>query len=227
MNNGDYTTNFFPEGNQILQPQKMKTCGQAFNATQHDKDNRNGRPISAAFVEFINLGQTLVFLDDNIPIRPAGGYYSIKNPCFNAKWKFYAINNPPTPDSKFVFAGNKLIIVVHYNHDSLARLVAPDVATSGAGGNVTLDLINTTVGQFGDLTTANFAIPVNAVSWSIRNVGGAAPNTITYNGIPLAVGGYRERLQRMDGVYRFIYPQIDVVTNGSQVEYYYETNPLI
>lgn len=204
-----------------LAPVKMKDCGKEFITLHERNNNFQGQPIRGAFAEFINVGQTLVWLNRAIPIMPGGGYWSVKNPCFNAIFSFHTVNDPPSTNSKVVMSGNNLVIIIHKNPDSEA-LLSQLPGNAAAGGGTPTELAVT---ANNDTVTADFTIPADTARVSIRNVGGLSPATAQVNGNDLLVGGEIRSRRFGDGVNIFTPPEYEVVTNGSAIEYYYETIP--
>ncbi len=89
--------------------------------SHHVKDNDRGKPIVGTFVEFVNCGQTVVWIDNAVPIMP-GGYYTRKNPCYNVRWQFGALASAPSAKSFYIQAGNNLKILIHKTKDAFADL---------------------------------------------------------------------------------------------------------
>ncbi len=120
----DTFNEFFQEadvspGPSLLYP--MDNDRDGLDISHHVKDNDRGKPIYGTFVEFVNCGQTVVWIDNAVPIMP-GGYYTRKNPCYNVRWQFGALAVAPSAKSFYIQTGNNLKILVHKTKDAFADL---------------------------------------------------------------------------------------------------------
>jgi hypothetical protein len=225
----DGFTKHHPEREAVSLPVGMRPCGEGFRVIHERKNEHDGKPIKGAFVEFINVGQTMVWLNSGIPIPPDGGYYSLANPCFDATWVFYPVADPPRVNGKSVQEGNNLIVIVHKNKGSVADLKRPGGTSSAGGGGAALT--DVTPETDGGYTDADFSITAGKTEVEVNNVGGISPKPITIavgaNSFTVPVGQSFRRKSRTDGANRYLLPAINVVTNGSHVYYNFDTNPLL
>jgi hypothetical protein len=193
------------------------------------KQDESNFMVNANIVLFINRGQSYVLIDDQVLLAP-GGYHYERNVCHDYDWYFITNPDPPAANPPLVYEGNHLSIRLGNASDPHA---AVEMFTSNVGGATAAT--GTGIGAPTDVeivptaatTTADFTIAAGKVYVKIRNVGGLSPANITINGDTVTPGGFIERQITWDGVHRYTLPEYDVVTNGSTVEYYFETNPLI
>ena len=182
--------------------------------------------VSANIILFVNRGQNHVLLDDQILIGP-GGHHKETNVCHDYKWRFIENTAPPSVNKPLVYNGNHLSIRIGNAPPGTDMDIYTDnqgAAILSSGNDAPTDI---TLTATNDTIDTDFTVPALSVYVKIRNVGGLAPAVITVNGNEVTPGGIFERQLFWDGVNRYLLPAYDVVTNGSLVEFYYETIPLI
>lgn len=170
----------YPEQYAALPPRQQGPRGIRPDMWHERKDRLgNGKPITGAYVEFINVGQTLVWLNEHIPIMPAGGYYAEANPFFDAVWEFNTLGSPPPLNGKICQAGNHLIIILHKNPGSAAQLWQPANVGSLSIGYTAPASSFVSFSQSAGIIN----IPAGVTSFSILNRGGISPTGLcTVNG---------------------------------------------
>lgn len=221
----DTFNDYYPEGGMSpgpSEPYPHDNNRDGLVISDHRADNQRGKPIFGSFVEFINCGSTVVWLDESIPIMP-GGYYSCKNPCYDVSWAFDALSSPPTPKSKYIQSGNRLKIRIHKTRDAYAYLSQglADIST----GNITVNTsppVATNLVAVNDTIATDLNLPAAIIRGKIKNLGGDSPANITVNGQELAPGDEYELGAFYAGDKLYLPPAYNVVANGSLWSYYYE-----
>lgn len=230
----------FPQYSELVElnpPRKMPNADRDYKGiivrTEVKDSMGEGVAIEGSFVEFINVGQTGVWLNNSVPILPGGGYYVMANPYFQATWEFYTVNAPPAVDGKTVQAGNQLKIRI-YKKSKLTAFSTGFVDLKQPAANVSIGSVNITPPTAGALTddqgytTTVPTIPANPLRVFIKNVGTAVPGgggaiaDIVVNGDNIAVGQERLFEAILDPVTQiFKYPSVTVV-NASGAGIYFE-----
>ena len=174
---------------------------------------------------FMNQGQTLCWIDEQIPLEP-GGIMIERNLCRDYSFQFFPMLVPPAVNKPLVFAGNRLAIRKYVN----SPFVDVDYIKNPGTVNATVSsapFISEPVVEFEQEVNTNFSIPAGQLTVEIYNAGyegsDFSPTLPTVNGSPLSVGKPIKFFVIQDTVNNKLKtsPAYTVVANNHKIWYKY------
>jgi hypothetical protein len=190
------------------------------------KENRESLKIQADCILFVNRGQNILLIDEQVVLMP-GGFFKERNVVNDYAWRFITNPTPPVADGVLVVSGNHVVVRI-LNGDGQSD-VNSDIDFMNPAkidtGDITVETappVPTAMVAVNDTITTDLGLPAGIIRGKIKNLGGELSANITVNGQELAPGDEYPLGAFYAGNILYLPPAYNVVANGSQWSYYYE-----
>ncbi len=190
------------------------------------KQNSESLKIQADCILFLNRGQNVMLIDEQVVLEP-GGYFKERNVINDYSWRFITNATPPVADGTLVLSGNHVVIRI-LNGDGESDVSSDTEFMNPAKidtGDITVETappVPTNMLAVNDTITTDLGLPAGIIRGKIKNLGGDIMANITVNGQELAPGDEYPIGAFYAGDKLYLPPAYNVVANGSQWSYYYE-----